>query len=179
MEAHNPNQLAEQAKSAYQGGEFKKAADLFEAAASGFKAQDDAGSVAEMSNNQSVALLQSGDAEAALAATLNTDKVFEELGDTKRQAMALGNQAAALEALERVQEAEQGYQHSAELLKAVGEDELYATVMQSISAIQMRTGRQIEALASMQAGVDNAKKPSLWQRFLKRLLQIPMRLLNR
>ena len=179
MESHTPSEIAEQAKTAYQDGEFTKAAELFEIAANGFDAQNDSASKAEMLNNQSVALLQAGDADGALAAALGTDQVFKDINDSTRQAMALGNQAAALEALDRLEEAEQAYRSSADLLKAAGEDELYATVMQSISGLQLRSGRQLEALASMQAGADNVEKPGLRQRFLKWLLQIPFKFLKR
>jgi len=51
--------------------------------------------------------------------------------------------------------------------------------MQSISALQMRSGSPLEALASMQAGVENANRPGLRQRLLKRLLSLPIRLLKR
>jgi hypothetical protein len=51
--------------------------------------------------------------------------------------------------------------------------------MQSLSALQLRTGRQLEALATMQSGVSKIKRPGLKNRFLKKILDIPFRLFNR
>ena len=104
--------------------------------------------------------------------------MFIEAGDQKHQAMTLGNQAAALDALGRLDEAEQKYWQAAEILKELGDTELRLPIMQSISSLQLRTGRHFQAVASMYAGIDKIKNPTLKQRFLKRLLGIPFQLLN-
>ncbi len=179
MEILTPEQLAQEGQKKYQNGDYLAAAQSFEGAASGYRDQDDPLNAAEMENNRSVALLQAKDAPGALQAALDTDKVFAAAGDKRRQALALGNQAAALAALNRLDEAEAAYIQSGDLLKELGETDLRASVMQSLSQIQLRTGRQLEALATMQAGVTGVKKPSLRQRFLKRLLEIPSKFLNR
>ena len=179
MEVKTPAELAEAGKSAYQNGDFLAAAQAFEAAVRGYKVQDDELMAAEMANNQSVASLQAGDAQAALDAVAGTDAIFEAAGDTLRQAMAVGNYAAALEELDRLDEAEEAYRQSADLLKQIGEHDLRGQVMQSISALQLRTGRQLEALATMQAGVTDLERPNLRQRLLKKVLDIPFKFLNR
>lgn len=179
MTIQNPNELAESGKKAYGVGNYPEAAELFGAAADGFAAQENKLEAAEMRNNQSVASLQAGDAQAAYDAAEGTDATFEDAGDVKRQAMALGNTAAALDGLERFEESEEAYSRSAELFTEVGEDELRANVMQSLSKLQLRTGRQLEAIASMQTGLDNIKKPSIKQRLLKKLLKTPFKLLDR
>ena len=178
-EVLSPQQITKEAKSAYKAGDYAAAAQSFEAARQGYLSADDKVMAAEMSNNCSVALLQAGDKEGALTAVEGTEMVFIEAGDRKRQAMALGNQAAALEALDRLEEAERAYWKSAEILKEIGEKDLRASVMQSISALQLRTGRQFQAIASMHAGVNGIDKPTLKQRFLKRFLGIPINLLNK
>ena len=63
-------------------------------------------------------------------------------------------------------------------LKELGETELRLSLMQSISVLQLRTGRHLQAVASMYAGVEKIKNPTLKQRFLKRLLGIPIQILN-
>jgi len=50
--------------------------------------------------------------------------------------------------------------------------------LKSISALQIRTGHQLEALASMDAALSNQKKLSMQERFLKKLLDVPMRMLK-
>lgn len=178
-ESLSPAALVKEAKKAYQQGNYPVAAQAFEAAARGFAAQKDAVNAAEALNNQSVALLQAEDPEAALKAVEGTADVFAEAGDLHRQALALGNQAAALEALDQFDEAVTLYQQAADLLKQVGDDELRLRTMQAVSALQLRTGRQLEALGSMQAGLEDVKHLSPKQRLLKRLLNIPLDMVNK
>ena len=174
----SPQQIAKEAQSAYKSGDYAAAAQSFEAARQGYLSANNAVMAAEMANNRSVALLQAGDEEGALSVLEGSEAIFVESGDRKRQAMTLGNQAAALEALNRLEEAEGAYWKSAEILKEIGEKDMRLSVMQSISALQLRTGRQMQAVASMHAGVDNIEKPTIKQRFLKRILGIPMQMLG-
>jgi len=174
-----PQQIAKEAKSAYRAGDFATAALSFEAARQGYLSAHDAMMAAEMANNCSVALLLAGDNVGALQAVEGIEIIFLEAGDRKRQAMTLGNRAAALDALDRLVEAEQTYWMAAEIFKELGETELRLPLMQSISALQLRTGRHLQAVASMYAGVEKIEKPTLKQRFLKRFLGIPIQILNK
>lgn len=178
-ESDTPQKYVKEGKAAYQRGDFVAAAKAFEVAVQGYKAAGDELDAAEMANNCSVAFLQAGEAEPALQAVEGTVEVFAAAGDTRRQGMAVGNRAAALEALGRLDEAAQGYQESADLLEQAGDDEARASVMKSLSALQLRTGHQLQALATMQAGLEGVKKPTFQQRFLKRLLRIPYQLMNK
>ena len=173
-----PQQITNEAKTAYQAGDFTVAARYFEAARQGYLSVNEVLMGAEMANNCSVALLQAGYNEAALLSLDGTEEIFIEAHDRKRQAMTLGNRAAALEALERLEEAEQTYWMAAKIFNDLGETELRLPLMQSISSIQLRTGRQLQAVASMYSGVENIKNPTIKQRFLKRLLEIPINILN-
>jgi tetratricopeptide (TPR) repeat protein len=132
-----------------------------------------------MANNQSVALLQSGSANAALEVVSGTDEIFAEAGDRRRQALALGNKAAALEELGSLEEAAEAYENSANILKEIGENDLLASVMQSLSALQLKQGRQLQALATMKSGLENVQRPNPKQRVAKKLLQIPFDFMNR
>lgn len=178
-EARSPQKIAEEGKSAYQNGDFMNAAQLFEAARQGYETAGDSLTSAEMANNASVAYVQAGEADAALKAVEGTPAIFAAAGDLRRQGMALGNYAAAMEGLNRLQEAAEYYQQSAEVLQQAGEDQLRANVLQSLSTLQFRTGKQLQALASMQAGLEGMKKPNPRQRILKRLLDIPFSMLNK
>jgi tetratricopeptide (TPR) repeat protein len=174
-----PKQLSEEAKIAYQRADFALAGRVYQAAAQGYLEAGEPLMVAEMNNNASVAYLQAGEAESALQVVEGTDGVFASAGDTRRQGMALGNRGTALEALGRLSQAADAYRQSADLLKQVGETELHGRVMQSLSALQLRTGHQLEALATMNAGLEGISKPNLRQRLLKRLLQMPYKLLGK
>jgi tetratricopeptide (TPR) repeat protein len=174
-----PEELNQEGKTAYEREEFEQAARAFEAAERGYAAAGDSLNAAEMANNRSVALLQGGDAQGALDAVGTTPEIFAQAQDTRRHAMSLGNKAAALAGLGNREEAEKLYWESARMLNEIGDTELRASVLQAISRLQMRSGRYMEAMASMQSGLDQVEKPNWIQRLLKKLLQIPTRMLNR
>jgi len=111
-----------------------------------------------------------------LDAVKGTDQIFAAAGDRKRQAMALGNIAAALDELQYSEEALKHYRQSEELLKEVGEKELRAYVLERISAIQLRSGKRIESLITMEAAIESKPKPSFKDRILKSLVGIARRL---
>lgn len=175
----SPEQLNEEGKAAYEREEYLEAAEAFEAASKGFVTSGDILAAAEADNNRSVTLLQAGEAESALEAVGNTPEIFAEANDTRRHAMALGNKAAALAALNRREDAEKIYWKSARLLEEVGDTELRASVMNAISRLQMRSGRLMEAMTSMQSGLEKTDNLNIIQRILKKLLQILGRLLNK
>lgn len=176
-EATTPQSLAKEGNKAYQREDYLAAASAFEAARQGYEALEDSLNAAEMANNCSVAYLQAGDSEAALAAVEGSEAVFALAGDLRRQGMALGNRAAALEALERFEEAIAAYQQAAEILQQAGEDQLRAQVMQSVSMLQFKMGRQLQALASMQSGLEGVKHPNVKQKMIKKLLDTPLEMM--
>jgi tetratricopeptide (TPR) repeat protein len=175
----DPGKLSKEAKSAYQRGNFEAAARLYLSASEGLSRQSKDLDAAEMRNNASVAYLQAKNSQAAFDAVEGTPEIFAAGNDPRRQATALGNLAAALEGLNRPEEAMEAYQQSADLFQQIGEAEMRASVMQSLSALQLRTGRQLQALATMNAGLEGVKHPSPRQRFLKKLLNIPFKMLER
>lgn len=176
-ETLTPDQLANEGKTAYQKGNLDEAAHAFQAAAEGYRQTGDTFNAAEMANNLSVVLLMGNDAQAALESVEGTDAVFAGAGDKRRQAMSLGNRAAALEKLNRLEEALASYEQAAELFKEVGEHNLRAPVLKSISTLKLRTGKQYESIAAWQAGLNEHEHPNIAQRFLKWMMRIQTRLL--
>jgi tetratricopeptide (TPR) repeat protein len=166
-----PQKIAEQGKQAFSAKKFDQAASAFAEAASAYEALDDPLNVAEMKNNQSVALLQAGQAQAAYDAAAGTDEIFAQTGDVNRQAMALGNQAAALDALKKLDQALEAYERSAALFAEAGESEMRSMVLQSAAAIKLQRGKLVDSALSMIGSVESTKKPNLLQRFLRFLLR--------
>lgn len=179
MDAKTPQQLEAEGASAYQAGNFIEAAKLFSAAEQGYLVQGDPIKSAEMANNRSVALLQAKKPDDALLAVRDTIEIFREGPDEKRLAMSLGNRAAALEALGELDQASIDYEEAAAIFKRIGEHELRLDVMKSLSALQLRTGRSLEAVATMQAGVNGVEKPTLKHRLLKKILGFPSRFMRK
>jgi len=166
-----PNQLAEQGKQAFMNKNFDEAVKLFSEAAEGYRLGGAGLMAAEMQNNISVALLQAGKAQESLNAALNTDQTFADAKDTKRQGMALGNQAAALEALRRYDEAIEKYDLAAQLLAQAGEGDLRALVMKSSAAIKLKTGRLTDSAFKMMGSLEAKDTPSIFERILKFFLR--------
>lgn len=166
-----PAQIADQGKKSFANKKFEEAAELFLQAAEGFTAGRSALMAAEMMNNRSVALLQAGRPQEALDAARDTDLVFAGGNDLKRQGMALGNQAAALEGLHRLDEALAAYERSAELFAQAGEGDLRAMVMKSAAAIKLRKGKVTDSAFKMMGSLDVKETPNLFERILKFLLR--------
>lgn len=171
MSAAEPAALAEEGKRLYAQGRFEAAAVVFERAAEGFTLGRMGTLAAEMNNNRSVALLQAGQAGPALEAALGTDLVFAGAGETRKQAMALGNIASAHEALGNPDEALALYERSAELFAQVGDSDLRSTVLKSAAAIHLKRGRVMESGLKMASALDAVERPNLLQRAVRSLLR--------
>ncbi len=167
----DPAQLAEQGKQAFRNKKFDEAAGLFRQAAEGFSLGRADLPAAEMKNNMSVALLQAGKAQESLDAAMGTDTVFAVARYTKSQGIALGNLAAALEALNRYDEAIAAYERSAELFAEAGEGDLRSMVMKSAAAIKLKTGKVTESAFKMMGSLDVKDNPGFLERILKFLLR--------
>jgi tetratricopeptide (TPR) repeat protein len=172
-------QLNQQGLKAFQSKDYPAAIQAFQAALEGFQAEGDELAAAETANNLSVAHLKAGDAQAAWSVIKYTDQVFMKSGDQRRLAMTLGNQAAALESIGELNVALAKYSECADLLKTLGDQETRSSVLRSLSEVQMRTGHQLEAMATMDAALNHQKRLSPVEQFLKKLLKIPMNMLNR
>lgn len=163
--------LVADANRSYQTGDFQGAARLFAEAAFAFQNQNLPLDAAEMKNNQSVALLQANDAPASFAAAQNTPEVFATAGDFRREGMAYGNLAMALSAMGRVDEAIGNYDKAANALEKAGEDQMRASVMQAMAGVQLKKGKIMQALVTMQIGLAGVKHPTLKQKILRGLLR--------
>jgi len=171
-ESESPDHLAARAQEAYAAKRYTQCADLYTRAAEAWKTLGEDLRAAEMLNNCCVALLKAGNSEAALEVVEGTAVVFENANDTRRQALALGNQASALEELHRLNEALRLYQQAADLLKGSGEEEMRALTLKRISAIQIQLKKPVESLFAMDAAVETSMHHTWSERLIKRLMVI-------
>lgn len=165
-----PQEIAEQARQIYQAGDNLQAAQVFAEAASAYAISGDVPMSAEMKNNQSVALLVSGQAQAALEAVEGTETIFAGLKDFRRQGMALANQASALEALKRKKDAIEYYKRAADALEQANEGDMRAEVMQLLAMHYLRNFKLYDAVITLQSGLAGVRNPTLKQRLMKKLL---------
>jgi len=172
MDHPSPAALAEQGKQEYEMGKFVAAADLFSQAAQAYNNVDNALNAAEMKNNQSVALLQAGKAKEALQATDGTEDVFQKAGDIKRQGIAVSNRAAALEGLQKWNEALAEYDRAASLFEQIGEGDMHSIVRKAAANINLKRGRIVDSQMDVYDALRLVKKPTLTQRIMKFLMRI-------
>jgi tetratricopeptide (TPR) repeat protein len=165
-----------QAMDLYRQGQTDEAVQAFTALQEIYQSNGDQVKADEMANNLAVALLELNQAEKAIKLVEDTPERFLRAEEPILAAQAYGNMGAALAAADRVEEAERAYRQSLKLFQEQGHDEGMTFVGQALSQLQLKQGRALEALASMEASLEGQKKPGLRHRILQRLLKLPFRL---
>jgi len=163
--------LAEKAKIEYEKGNYSAAADLFSQAAQAYEAKQDKLNAAEMNNNQSVALLQAGKAKDALRATEGTEQIFQNAGDLRRQGVAVGNRAAALEGLKKWNDALAEYDRAASLFEQAGAGDMHSVVRKAAANLNLKRGRFTDSQLDVYDSLRLVEKPTLTQRIMKFLIR--------
>lgn len=175
MDQSSPTIIADKGKREYENGNYAAAADLFSQAAQAYASVQDDLNAAEMKNNQSVALLQAGNAKGALQATEGTEAVFQNTGDLKRQGMAVSNRAAALEGLKKWNEALSEYDRAASLLEQAGAGDMHSMVRKAAANLNLKRGHLSASQLDIYDSVRLVEKPTLTQRLMKFLIRIGFR----
>ncbi len=174
----SPEQWIATATAAYRRGDWVEAVRCFSAARQAFSEAGMPVQSAEAANNLSVTYLQAGQGEQALEAVEGTPQFFLDAGDTVRAAQAHGNLGAALEACGRLELAEPAFRRAIELFESAGDAEQRALSLQALARVQLRRGQAMQALGSMQAGLEGGRRLSPTRRLLRRLLRLPGRILG-
>ena len=172
MDQPNTITLAEKGKLEYEQGNYGAAADLYSQAAQAYATAQDELSAAEMKNNQSVALLQAGKAKDALQATEGTEEIFENAGDLRRQGIAVGNRAAALEGLKKWKEALAEYDRAAALLERAGAGDMHSMVRKAAANLNLKRGHLADSQMDVYDSLRLVEKPTFTQRIMKFLIRI-------
>jgi tetratricopeptide (TPR) repeat protein len=178
---NNPSSLEELLSQAFtdnQEGRLEEAAGCFAELRQHYLSQGDQVMAAEMANNMAVVLLKMGQHQTALDVLQGTQEIFLAQNDRARAAQAYGNIGSALEACGNQRDAEHAYRQAADLFEALGDSDQRAVTLQALSRLQLQSGRPFEALSSMQTGLEIKQKPSLRDRIIRRLLNLPNRLLR-
>lgn len=172
----NINSDISRANDLFKQKKYLESARLFEIIAADFQEVDEVCKSAEMNNNASVAYLMAGDPQKSYDLSKDTHLIFEKNEDWKNYGLAMGNQASALENLGNKDLALEYYQIAADKLKQAGEKESRAYVLKRISALQVQSGEQLDALGSMTAALNNLPDLSRREKFLKKLTDLVMKI---
>jgi tetratricopeptide (TPR) repeat protein len=118
-----------------------------------------------MRNNLSVALLRNAQPQAALDTVLGTDLDFAQAENTQKQGMALANIASAHEGLKQYDDAVGAYQKAIDCFKLSGDKQYLSICLRSLANLQLKTGKQYHALASLQSAYSEKPQASLKDKF--------------
>lgn len=143
--------LSEESIRKFQKKQYADAIEGFRACIVELEKSGDPLELAEMKNNLCVALTYKGDPQAALDAAAGTDAIFANAGDQRRQGMSLANQGAAFEGLKQYEKAIDSYEKARDCLSACGEKKLLSITLRSLADLQLKTGKQFQAVASLQS----------------------------
>lgn len=174
----NADTLKERGLDLFRQDKLAEAAAQFQEAAHLYLAADQPTSAAEMMNNVGVVRLAEKDWEAALAAVQGTPELFAQQGLRLRQAQALSNLAAAHDGAGRLDQAASYYEQAIDLYKELGDNENRAACWKALSNLQIKQDNKLQALASMQAGLNLQSELSPKEKTLKGLLDQAFKLMN-
>jgi tetratricopeptide (TPR) repeat protein len=175
----SPLELKETGLALYRAEKYAEAAEKFAEAARVSEQNGEAGLAAELRNNQCVALMALNQWAAALAAVEQTPAVFNTLGDRLREAQALANLAAAHDGAGHVDQAAALYEQAVDLFGELGETETRAACFKKLSALQIKQGKQLQALASMHSGLALSPQLTAKEKTLKSMLDKAMKMLGK
>jgi len=153
----------------FQKKEYTLAADYFSRAAEVARSQGQELDEAEQKNNLSVSLLFGGNARQAYEAAAGTADVFQAHNDKKRQAMALGNAAQALEGLKDYPKAAELYGQATDLLKGENQGEIRSMLLHRKAGVEAKLGETFSSAASLAASIDEKPKPGMKDKLLKKV----------
>jgi tetratricopeptide (TPR) repeat protein len=163
-------ELKEEGLAFFRADNLPEAANRFSEAADRFAVDGQAQQSAEARNNLCVVRLAQEDWAGALAAVTGTPEVFQAAGDPMRQAQALSNLAAAQAGAGELDQAAQLYERAIDVFRDLGENENRAACWKALSGVQIKQDKKLQAMASMQAGLNLAPTLTKREKTLKGLL---------
>lgn len=177
----SPFDLKAQGLTHFHAERLDEAASAFAEAAHAYAAQGARAEAAEMMNNVAVVMLAQKKWDLALAAVQGTPEIFRDLDEPLREAQALANLANAHDNAGHLNEATTAYQKAIELFTALGEKENRAACWKALSALQLRQNKQLQSLASMQAGLtltEEVRDLNAKEKTLKAMLDKAMKMMG-
>lgn len=171
-----PAELKKTGLAHFHAERLPEAAQAFEAAAAAYDQAGATAAAAEVRNNLAVVRMAQGDWAGATAAAAGTPEIFRALGDHRREGEALANQAAAQDGAGAVEPAVALYLQAIERLTQANEFQTRAACYKKLSALQIKLGHQLQALASMRSGLNLSSELTPKEKALKELLDKAMKL---
>lgn len=175
------NELADQLEKsgvkAFHEGKPNEAITDFQEARSIFLENGDQARAAAMANNICVAYLELDRNTEALDFVRDTPQVLLDAGETQLAAQAFGNLGTALAATGDPASAEEAYFKAIELFNEIDARDNLTHTLKALSQLQLKQGRSLEAVSTMQQALETEPKSGIRDRLLRKLLKFPTRFL--
>jgi tetratricopeptide (TPR) repeat protein len=162
----------------FQQDKLAEAAEKFSEAARLYETEGQPVAAAEMKNNLCVVRLAEKDWPAALAAVEGTPEFFAQTNLPLRRAQALSNLAAAHDGAGHLDQAAALYEQAIDLYKEQGDTENRVACWKALSNLQIKQDNKLQALASMEAGLNLQPELSPREKTLKGLIDKAFKLMN-
>jgi tetratricopeptide (TPR) repeat protein len=175
----SPDELERLALESYRAGQYEQSIERYSLARECYLKDQHSSKAAEIANNLCVVMLAAKQPQAALELVRDTPDYFLSQGDENLAAQAFGNLASALEACGQTSAAERAYHQAIELFGKIDDSENYCATLQALSRLQLRQGKPLDALSTMQSGLETMPKARPRDRLLRQLLNWPFRLIGR
>jgi tetratricopeptide (TPR) repeat protein len=173
------DEIEKLALESYRSGRFEESIERFKELRQQYLNEQNPSKAAEIANNLCVVMLAAKQPQMALEAVGDTPQYFISQGDEIHAAQAYGNLASALEACGQISAAKDAYHQAMDLFEKLGDSDNYSSTLQALSHLQLRQGKPLDALSTMQGGLESMPKPRIRDRVLRKLLKWPFRLLGR
>jgi len=172
-------ELVDQGRLHYRQGGFDAALSCLNRAYEGYKAKGDQSQIAEVANDIGVVhtvLRQWNLAEKWL---YEAHRSFVEMQDYDGEAQTLGNLGSMFRARGDLKQAAANLQLAADRFDLVDDDGRRASTLRVLGIVRLRQFRFFQALAAFEAALASQPNPTFIHRLLRKLLSLPLRIVQR
>lgn len=166
--------LLSQGRASFRQKQYQLAVDQFQQALE--SCSQDTAEFAEISNDLAVTLIFLQQASRSLPHLEKALGIYSSSDDPYHCAITLGNRATAYEAMGKHKEALKDYRHAVDLLKNTPHQDEYMLLRKAQSNLQLKKGRFLEAIVSMDAALHKQDPQNIRDRILKWLLNHAVKL---
>jgi tetratricopeptide (TPR) repeat protein len=172
------SEYQEQGVQLFQQRDYEAAARAFVQAQEAYESDGKKDMAAEMQTNRGLVHRALGENQQALDIMQAALRTFQDMSDTRRTAMVLGNLGGVYATLGDKEQAYNCYRQAADIFEELGEKKLYGETLIAMGDLQVRDGKIMAGAATYESGLDNLDNLSASQKVIKGLLGIRNKLMG-
>jgi tetratricopeptide (TPR) repeat protein len=177
--SEQPDQLVEEGRALYGQGELSQAQACLKQAYEIYQEQGNLNGLAETANDLGVLLTVMRQFKEAESWLRQAHRLFVEMEDYDGEAQTLGNLGSMFQSQGDLKESAAHLQQAADRFHLVGDDERRSYTLRALSVVRLRQLRFLQALAAYDAALACLPNATALHRFLRRIIGLPQRLLQR